>query len=89
MVFKTANPKENLFSKDLKRFSFGLAVLETILVRRRIKTQRYEGALFENLRVVGPNYAQLKTKQSRKEDSKTRNKDQNKVNCPNTLDARA
>ena len=37
--------------------------------------------LYSNdLRAVGPNYAQLKTKQNRKQDYKTRNKDQNKVN---------
>ena len=29
-----------------------------------------------NLRVVGPNYAQLKTKQNRKQDNKTKHKDQ-------------
>ena len=33
----------------LKIFSFGLAVLKTILVRRRTKTQKYKGALFEQL----------------------------------------
>ena len=33
-----------------------------------------------NLRAVGPNHAQLKTKQNRKQDNKTRHTDQNKVN---------
>ena len=33
-----------------------------------------------NLNAVGPNHAQLKTKQNRKQDNKTRHRDQNKVN---------
>ena len=33
-----------------------------------------------NLRAVGPKHAQLKTKQNRKQDNKTRHRDQNKVN---------
>ena len=33
-----------------------------------------------NLRAVGPNRAELKTKQNRKQDSKIRHKDQSKVN---------
>ena len=77
---------ENLFENQMKRFSFSFAVL-TILVRRRTKTQKYKGALFEhsdydsnNLRAIGPNHAQLKTKQNRKQDNRTRHSDQNKVN---------
>ena len=33
-----------------------------------------------NLRAVGPKHAQLKTNQNRKQNNKTRHKDQNKVN---------
>ena len=33
-----------------------------------------------NLRAVGPTHAQLKTKHNRKQDNKTRHRDQNKVN---------
>ena len=33
-----------------------------------------------NLRAVGPNHAELKTKQNRKQDNKIRHKDQEKVN---------
>ena len=33
-----------------------------------------------NVRADGPNHAQLKTKQNRKQDNKTRHRDQNKVN---------
>ena len=56
------------------------AKLECILVRRRTKTQKYKGALFEQLERVGPNHAQLKAKQYRKQNNTTRQKDQKKVN---------
>ena len=47
----------------------------------------------KNLRAVGPNHAQLTTKQNRKQYNKTRHRDQNKASkeskhpCPNTLDS--
>ena len=54
---------------------------QTYLVRRRTKTQKYTRELYlNNLRAVGPRHAQLKTKQKRKQDNKTRHRDQNKVN---------
>ena len=59
------------------RFSCGVAVLKAFLVRRRTKTQKYKGALFEQLESgLGLILlAQLKTKQNRKQDSKTRHID--------------
>ena len=33
-----------------------------------------------NLRAIGPNHAQLKTNQNRKQDNKTRHRDQNEAN---------
>ena len=47
------------------------------LVEIRLKTQEYKGALFERLESGWAYNAQLKTKQNRKQDNKTRHRDQN------------
>ena len=76
MVFKAPKPKEISFEKIF----FWLCGFKTILVRRRTKTKKYEGALFEQLESGWAYHSQLKTKQNRKQDNKTRHKDENKVN---------
>ena len=63
-----------------KRSQVARIELPCISVSRRTKTQKYEGAYSNNLRAVGPSHAQLKMKQNRKQDNKTRHRDQNKVN---------
>ena len=53
-----------------------LPCISEIDTEHRNTRERYAS----NLRAVGPNHAQLKTKQNRKQDNKTRHTDQNKVN---------
>ena len=53
---------------------------KTYVVRRRTKTQKYKGALFEQLESNWAEPRSVETKQKRKQDKKTRHRDQNKVN---------
>ena len=67
------------------------SVLKPILCEGALRHRNTRELYSNNLRAVGPRHAQLKTKQNRKQDNKTRHRDQNKVNnqlkhpCPNTL----
>ena len=58
-----------------------LFCLQLSVVRpNRSQVVRIELLVFLSNRAVGPKHAQLKTKQNRKQDNKTRHRDQNKVN---------
>ena len=56
---------------------------KTFLARRRTKTQKYKGAQFEQLECGWAYHTQLKMKQSRKQDKKTRHMDLNSLACMN------
>ena len=58
----------------------GSLVLKPILCEGALRHRNTRELYLNNLRVAGPNHAQLKTKQNRKQDNKTRHRDQNKVN---------
>ena len=60
--------------------SWFVKTTKTFLVRRRTKTQKYKGALFEQLESGWAYHVLLKMKQNRKQDNKTRHRGQNKVN---------
>ena len=58
----------------------GFSVLKPILCEGALRHRNARELYSNNLRAVGPKHAQLKTKQNRKQDNKTKHKDQNKVN---------
>ena len=64
------------FSCLVVAFSVSKPILCEGALRHRNTRELYSN----NLRAVGPRHAQLKTKQNRKQDNKTRHRDQNKVN---------
>ena len=64
----------------LQRFSCCFAVLKPILCEGALRHRNTRDLDSDNLRAIGPNHAQLKTKQNRKQDNETRHRDQNKVN---------
>ena len=57
-----------------------VAFLKTFLCEGAVRHRNTRELYSNNLRAVGPKNAQLKTKQNRKQDNKTRHGDQNKVN---------
>ena len=60
--------------------AYGFSVLKPILCEGALRHRNTSKLYSNNLRAVGPFHAQLKTKQNRKQDNKTRHRDQNKVN---------
>ena len=59
-----------------KRFSIGFLVLKPMLCEGALRHRNTRELYSNNLRAPGPNHTQLKTKQNRKQDNKTRCRDQ-------------